>query len=169
MAHESGITKTVDPLAGSHYMEELCSRIEEDVWGYLDRIDKMGGSVAAIERGFFQSEIRQNAYRLKKEADAGERTLVGMNKYVDPDETQPSLLRIDDSVGEQQREALAELRASRDAAGVQSALSALESAADTDANLMPYIIRAARAHATTGEISNTLRGVFGEYTPREVF
>ena len=169
VAHESGITKTVDPLAGSHYMEELCSRIEEDVWGYLDRIDKMGGSVAAIERGFFQSEIRQNAYRLKKEADAGERTLVGMNKYVDPDETQPSLLRIDDSVGEQQREALAGLRTSRDAAGVQSALSALESAADTDANLMPYIIRAARAQATTGEISNTLRGVFGEYTPREVF
>jgi methylmalonyl-CoA mutase N-terminal domain/subunit len=150
-------------------MEDLCSRMEEDVWGYLDRIDKMGGSVSAIERGFFQSEIRQNAYRLKKEADAGERILVGVNKYVDPDEVQPSLLRIDDSVGEQQRKALAGLRDSRDATAAESALSALASAADTDANLMPHIIRAARARATTGEISNTLRGVFGEYTPREVF
>lgn len=168
VAHESGITKTVDPMAGSYYMEDLCAHIEADVWKYLDRIDKMGGSVAAIERGFFQSEIRQNAYRLKKEADAGERILVGVNKYVDPSETQPNLLRIDDSVGEQQQRALASLRASRDVEA-ESALSALASAADTDENLMPYIIRAARARSTTGEISNALRGVFGEYTPREVF
>ena len=169
VAHESGMAKTVDPLAGSHYMEDLCAKIEEGVWAYLGRIDKMGGSVAAIERGFFQSEIRQNAYRLKKEADAGERVLVGVNKFMDADETQPSLLRIDDSVGLQQEKALAALRASRDGQGAESALSALASAADTDQNLMPYIIRAARARATTGEISNTLRGVFGEYTPREVF
>lgn len=169
VAHESGMTKTVDPLAGSHYMEELCARIEEDVWKYLDRIDRMGGSVAAIERGFFQSEIRQNAYRLKKEADAGERILVGVNRYVDPNETQPGLLRIDDSVGMRQQEAIAKLRASRDSADVESALSALASVADTDENLMPLIIRAARAQATTGEISNTLRNVFGEYRPREVF
>lgn len=169
VAHESGMAKTVDPLAGSHYMEDLCAKIEEGVWEYLGRIDKMGGSVAAIERGFFQSEIRQNAYRLKKEADAGERVLVGMNKYVDADETQPSLLRIGDSVGLQQEKALATLRESRDGQVAESSLSALASAADTDQNLMPYIIRAARARATTGEISNTLRGVFGEYTPREVF
>ena len=169
VAHESGITKTVDPLAGSYYMEDLCAKIEEGVWDYLERIRKMGGSVAAIERGFFQSEIRQNAYRLKKEADAEDRILVGVNKYVDPDETQPSLLRIDDRVEVQQREALASLRSSRDGARVESALSALTSAAETDENLMPYIIGAARVEATTGEISNALRGVFGEYSPREVF
>lgn len=169
VAHESGIAKTVDPLAGSYYMEDLCAKIEEGVWDYLERIRKMGGSVAAIERGFFQSEIRQNAYRLKKEADAEDRILVGVNKYVDPDEVQPSLLRIDDRVETQQKEVLASLRSSRDGAKAESALSSLASAAETDKNLMPYIIGAARVEATTGEISNTLRGVFGEYSPREVF
>lgn len=169
VAYESGITKTVDPMAGSYYMESLCDSIEEGVWKYLDRIRKMGGSVAAIERGFFQSEIRKNAYRLKKEADANERILVGMNKYVDLDEIQPSLLRVDDSVEIDQRAALKAIRARRDAAKAESALSKLASAADTDANLMPYIIQAVRAEATTGEISNILREVFGVYRPREVF
>ena len=168
VAHESGMTKTVDPMAGSHYMEDLCARMEEGVWDYLRRIQDMGGSVAAIERGFFQSEIRQNAYRLKKEVDQEDRTLVGVNKYVDPDEVQPSLLRIDDKVEMQQRDSIASLRLSR-GDDTASVLSALESAAETDKNLMPYIIDAARARATTGEISNTLRNIFGEYRPREVF
>lgn len=169
VAYESGITKTVDPMAGSYYMESLCDQIEEGVWKYLDRIEKMGGSVAAIERGFFQSEIRKNAYRLKKEADANERILVGVNKYLESDEVQPSLLRVDDSVEIEQRAALKTIRANRDAARVESALSSLASAADTDANLMPYIIEAVQAEATTGEISNILREVFGVYRPREVF
>ena len=169
VAHESGITKTVDPMAGSYYMEELCAQIEEGVWDYLSRIEKMGGSVAAIERAFFQSEIRQNAYRLKKEADADSRVLVGVNRYVDPDEKQPALLRIGDSVETGQREALAKMRQSRDSARAESALSALASAADTDQNLMPLIIGAVRARSTTGEISNALRDVFGVYSPREVF
>lgn len=169
VAHESGITKTADPMAGSYYMEDLCAKIEEGVWGYLDRIRKMGGSVAAIERGFFQSEIRQNAYRLKKEVDAGERVLVGVNKHAESDEKEPSLLRIDDSVEMQQRDAIRSLRMSRDQSKTDAALSALSSAAETDGNLMPYIVDAARAHATTGEISNSLRRVFGEYTPVEVF
>lgn len=169
VAHESGITKTVDPLAGSYYLESLCSRMESDVWDYLDRIRKMGGSVAAIERGFFQSEIRKNAYRLKKEADSEDRILVGVNKYVESNERPPSLLRIDDSVEAGQRAALARMRQDRDSSHIQNTLSALESAADTDANLMPYIIDAVRAKGTTGEISNTLRSVFGEYRPQEVF
>ena len=169
VAHESGITKTVDPMAGSYYMEELCAKIEEGVWDYLNRIEKMGGSVAAIERAFFQSEIRQNAYRLKKEADADSRVLVGVNRYVDPDEKQPALLRISDSVETGQRKALAKMRQSRDSARAESALSALASAADTDQNLMPLIIGAVRARSTTGEISNALRDVFGVYSPREVF
>ncbi len=169
VAHESGITKTVDPLAGSYYMEDLFANIEEGVWDYLSRIEKMGGSVAAIERGFFQSEIRQNAYRLKKEADANDRVLVGVNKYVDADEKQPNLLRIDDTVETQQNSALKRLRQSRDNTQVENVLSKLVAAADTDENLMPLIIDAARARATTGEISNAFRDVFGEYRPQEVF
>ena len=168
VAHESGITKTADPMGGSYYLEELCDQIEDGVWKYLKKIQKMGGSVKAIEKGFFQSEIRQNAYRLKKEADDGERILVGVNKYAEK-EVQPDLLRIDGRIEIQQKKDLKKLRSSRDAKKVENALSAMKSAADTDENLMPYIISAAKAYATTGEISNTFREVFGEYRPKEVF
>lgn len=168
VAHESGITKTVDPMAGSHYLEDLCDKIEEGVWRYIKKIQKMGGSVKAIERGFFQSEIRQNAYRLKKEADEGQRILVGVNKYLEQ-EKQPELLRIDGKIEIQQKKALKKLRSTRDDAKLQHALSAMQSAADTDENLMPYIIDAAKAYATTGEISDTFRKVFGQYVPKEVF
>jgi methylmalonyl-CoA mutase N-terminal domain/subunit len=128
----------------------------------------MGGSVKAIEKGFFQSEIRQNAYRLKKEADDGVRILVGVNKYFEKEE-QPDLLRVGGEVEIQQKKALKKLRASRDSKKLDKALSAMKSAAETDENLMPYIITSAKAYATTGEISNTFREVFGEYRPKEVF
>lgn len=170
VAHESGITKTVDPMAGSYYMEDLCAKMEDAVWKYLRRIEKMGGSVKAIERGFFQSEIRQNAYRLKKETDDDKRVIVGVNKYADPDEVQPKLLRVGSKVERQQKKALKEMRASRDGVNWDHAVSDLARAAEsTDSNLMPYIINAAKAHATTGEISNTFRDVFGVYEPQEVF
>jgi methylmalonyl-CoA mutase N-terminal domain/subunit len=169
VAHESGVTKTVDPMAGSYYLEELCDQIEENVWKYLKQIEKMGGSIKAIEKGFFQSEIRQNAYRLKKEADAGDRVIVGVNKYSEIEEKSPELLRIDDRIEIQQKKALKELRSTRDNKKLEKALSAMKSAADTDENLMPYIIASAKAFATTGEISNTFREVFGEYRPKEVF
>jgi methylmalonyl-CoA mutase N-terminal domain/subunit len=128
----------------------------------------MGGSVKAIEKGFFQTEIRQNAYRLKKEADDGDRILVGVNKYFEK-EKQPDLLRVGGGIEIQQKKALKKLRASRDNKKLEKALSAMKSAADTDENLMPYIITSAKAYATTGEISNTFREVFGEYRPKEVF
>jgi methylmalonyl-CoA mutase N-terminal domain/subunit len=169
VAHESGVTKTADPMAGSYYLEELCDQIEENVWKYLKQIEKMGGSIKAIEKGFFQSEIRQNAYRLKKEADAGDRILVGVNKYSEVEGKSPELLRIDGRIEIQQRKALKELRESRDNKKLEKALSAMKSAAETEENLMPYIIASARAYATTGEISNTFREVFGEYRPKEVF
>ena len=169
MAHESGITKTVDPMAGSHYMEYLCDEIEDGVLKYLRKIDRMGGSIRAIERGFFQSEIRQNAYRLKKEADGDERILVGMNRFIDQSERQPELLRIDGRVEDMQRVSLRKLRDSRDAKKVEDAISGIGSAADAGENLMPHIVTAARAYATTGEISNTLRSIFGEYRPNEIF
>jgi len=168
VAHESGITKTADPMGGSYYLEELCDKIEDGVWKYLKKIEKMGGSVRAIEKGFFQSEIRQNAYRLKKETDEEERILVGVNKYVE-EEKQPELLRVDDRIEIQQKKALKKLRSSRDKSKVEKTLSAMKSAAETDENLMPYIISSAKAYATTGEISNAFREVFGEYRPKEVF
>ena len=168
VAHESGVTKTADPMGGSHYLEELCSQIEDDVWKYLKKIERLGGSVSAIEKGFFQSEIRQNAYRLKKEADAGERILVGVNKYSESEE-QPELLRVGSKVEIQQKKALKKLRASRDDIIYEKAISAMQDAAETEKNLMPYIIKSAKAHSTTGEISNAFRDIFGQYRPKEVF
>ena len=168
VAHESGVTKTADPMGGSHYLEDLCTQIEDGVWRYLKKIEKMGGSVRAIEKGFFQSEIRQNAYRLKREADSSQRILVGVNKYHE-EEQQPELLRIDDRVEATQKKALKKLRQARDSKKHAAALSAMQNAAETDANLMPYIVESAKARATTGEISNTFREVFGQYRPREVF
>ena len=169
VAHESGMTKTADPMAGSYYMEDLCARMEDGVWKYLDRIRRMGGSVRAIERGFFQSEIRKNAYRLKREADEGGRVMVGVNRYAEEGGPRPDLLRVGEGVGEAQRRAMKRHRAGRDAARCERAVSAMRDAAETDENLMPYIVEAALAHATTGEISDAFREVFGTYRPREVF
>ncbi|MFM7796882.1 MAG: methylmalonyl-CoA mutase family protein, partial [Candidatus Nitrosotenuis sp.] len=169
VAHESGITKTVDPLAGSYYLEYLCDEIEDGVRKYLKQIEKMGGALKAIEKGFFQSEIRQNAYRLKKEVDSGDRVLVGVNKFSDEKEAKQELLRIDDSVEKKQKAALKKLRSERDNKKVEYALSKMQSAAEKEDNLMPFILDAAKAYATTGEISNTFRQVFGEYRPKEVF
>ncbi len=169
VASESGIIKTVDPMAGSHYLEELCDEIEEQTWAYLKKIDKMGGSLKAIEKGFFQAEIRQNAYRIKKEVDDASRVLVGVNKFVDEVEAKQKLLRIDDSLGKKQEKAIKALRKSRDNKKTDSALSKLQAAAETDQNLMPFILDSVKTYATTGEISNTLREVFGEYRPKEIF
>ena len=169
VAYESGVTKTVDPMSGSHYLEYLCDEIEDQTWKYLKKIEKMGGSLKGIERGFFQSEIRQNAYRLKKEIDADERILVGVNKFADEQEAKQNLLRIDDSLGAKQAKAIKNLRSTRDNKKVEKTLSKMQAAAETDANLMPYILAAVKNYATTGEISNTFREVFGEYKPKEVF
>ena len=169
IGYESGITKTVDPMAGSYYIESLCDEIEEQVWDYLKKIDKMGGALKAIEKGFFQSEIRQNAYRLKKEVDDNERTLVGVNKFSDESEKKHDLLRIDDSLGKKQEKAIKQIRKSRDNKKTEYALSKMQKAAETDENLMPFILDSVLAYATTGEISNTFREVFGEYRPKEVF
>jgi len=169
IGYESGVTKTVDPMAGSHYLEYLCDEIEEQTWNYLKKIDKMGGALKAIEKGFFQSEIRQNAYRLKKEVDLEERVLVGVNKFTEKSLQKQKLLRIDDSLGEKQERAIKSLRNSRDDKKTQSALSKMQKASETDKNLMPFILDAVEAYATTGEISNTFREVFGQYRPKEVF
>ena len=169
VGYESGVTKTVDPMAGSNYLEYLCDEIEDNTWKYLKKIEKMGGSLRGIEKGFFQSEIRQNAYRLKKEIDSDERILVGVNKFADEAEAKQNLLRIDDSLGIKQSKAIKKLRSSRDNKKVEKILSKMQSAAETDENLMPHILDAVKSYATTGEISNTFREVFGEYRPKDVF
>ena len=169
VGYESGITKTVDPIAGSYYLENLCDEIEEQTWKYLKKIDKMGGALKAIEKGFFQAEIRQNAYRLKKEVDDDSRILVGVNKFADEVEAKQNLLRIDDSLGRKQEKAIKSLRKSRDNKKTTKALSKMQSVAESDENLMPYILNSVKAYATTGEISNTFREVFGEYRPKEIF
>ena len=169
VAYESGMTKTVDPLAGSHYLEHLCDQIEDGVWKYLKKIERMGGSIRAIEKGFFQSEIRKNAYRLKKEIDGGERVIVGVNKFIDQNEKKPDLLRIGGTVETEQKRAIKKMRHARDNKKLDSAISKMSAAAEKEDNLMPYILDAVRARATTGEISNAFREVFGEYRPREVF
>jgi methylmalonyl-CoA mutase N-terminal domain/subunit len=156
-------------MAGSHYLEYLCDEIEDGVWKYLKQVEKMGGALKAIEKGFFQSEIRQNAYRLKKEVDSNQRVLVGVNKFADEVESKPELLRIDDSVGEKQKKAMKKLRAERDNKKVEYALSKLKAVAEKNDNLMPFILNSVKAYATTGEISNTFREIFGEYRPKEVF
>ncbi|MDE1843287.1 MAG: methylmalonyl-CoA mutase [Thaumarchaeota archaeon] len=169
VGYESGITKTVDPLAGSYYVENLTDVIEAEVNKYLKKIDRMGGSLAGIERGFFQSEIRQNAYRLKKEIDGEERVIVGVNKFTDPTKEKPEIMKIDDSIQTQQTQQLKELRSTRDNVKVNHALEKMKTAADKDENLMPYILDAVKNYATLGEISNTFRGVFGIYQPKETF
>ncbi len=169
VAHESGVTRTVDPMGGSHYLEELCAEIEDGVWKYLNKVEKMGGSIKGIERGFFQSEIRQNAYRLKKEIDNDERIIVSVNKFAEEESKKQELLRIGDKVEIQQRKALKKLRSSRDTKKVERALSKMQSVAESDGNLMPYILDSVKAYATTGEISNKFREVFGVYQAKEVF
>ena len=129
----------------------------------------MGGALKAIEKGFFQAEIRQNAYRLKKEVDDDSRVLVGVNKFSDEVEAKQNLLRIDDSLGRKQEKAIKSLRKSRDNKKTTKALSKMQSVAESDENLMPYILNSVKAYATTGEISNTFREVFGEYRPKEIF
>jgi len=129
----------------------------------------MGGSLAGIERGFFQSEIRQNAYRLKQEIDKGERIIVGVNKFTDTVEEKQELLRIDNTIEIQQAENLKKLRSTRDNKKVENIISKMKGAAEKDENLMPHIIDAVKSYATLGEISNTFREVFGIYRPKEMF
>ena len=169
ISSETGVVKTVDPIAGSHYVEYLTSRIEEEVSKYLKKIDRMGGALVAVEKGFFQEEIRNNAYQLKKEIDEGKRIIVGVNKYQDQHDVEPQLNRIDQEIENRQVGRLKELKSTRDRAKVDQALSQLQKAAETEENLMPQIIHAIKNYGTLGEISSTLRTVFGRYEPKISF
>ncbi|RMF83947.1 MAG: methylmalonyl-CoA mutase [Nitrospinota bacterium] len=168
IAHESGVTETVDPLGGSYAIETLTNEIETRVQQYLEKIEAMGGMLRAIETGYVQEEIQQNAYQYQKAVEEKRAIVVGVNEFVVEEETTVPIVRIDPAVEKAQREKLAQLRQQRDNEKVRAILSRLEEAARGNTNLFPIILEAVEAYATLGEISDTLRHVFGEYQEKVI-
>ena len=169
IAHETDLTATVDPLAGSYAIESMTDRIEAEVQAYLDRIDEMGGAVAAIEEGYQKSEIERSAYDLAKEIDAGERIVVGVNRYQQGPDPQPDLLRIDEQIQLDQIARTDAVKATRDQAAVDTALAAVRDAAQGTDNLLPPMRSALKARATLQEVCDVLRDEYGSYIPRDIF
>jgi methylmalonyl-CoA mutase N-terminal domain/subunit len=165
LASEGGLTETVDPLAGSYFVESLTDAVEEEAWDYIRRIDGLGGSVKAVEQRFMQREIEDSAYRYQREVEKGERVIVGVNRYASAEDPDMELHTVDEAIHDRQAGRLMELRESRDNAAVEKALADLKRAAEGSDNLL-YPMKEALAHlATLGEVSDALRGVFGEYRP----
>lgn len=164
IAYESGVADTIDPLAGSYFVEALTNEIEKRVQTYLEEIDRLGGAIAAVEARYFQDEIAREAYRHQKELESGERIVVGVNSFVETEtEERPELLKVDPALEEKQRQRLRELRAGRDKTKVENVLRVLSQTAQTEENLMPVLIDCALCQVTLGEISDTLRRIWGEY------
>jgi len=168
VAYESGATETIDPLAGSYYVESVTDRIQKEAEAYIATIDGMGGAVKAIERGYVQQEIQDAAYACQMDIESGERVVVGVNKFQIEEGPPKGLLRVDPIVGEQQAAKLKKLRAGRDNGRVDAALAALKKGAEGEDNLMPLILEAVRAYATLGEICDVLRAEFGEYQQKVI-
>jgi methylmalonyl-CoA mutase N-terminal domain/subunit len=167
-AYESGVTNTIDPMAGSYYVEAMTDKIEEEASKYIRRIDDMGGMVEAIEQGYVQMEIQRAAYQYCKEVESGMRIVVGVNKFQVEEEVHTDVLKINLSVQSEQVKFLNAIRSQRSGEDVRTKLAALETAASSETNLMPPILDAVRAYASVGEICNTMREVFGEYKERIV-
>jgi methylmalonyl-CoA mutase N-terminal domain/subunit len=165
IAHESGVAATADPLGGSYFVESLTNDIEARAGEYLEKIDGLGGAVAAIEAGWIQDEIHESAFRIQQGVESGERVVVGVNRYVEEREEPVELQRLDDDLVRQQVERLRALRSGRDNAGVERALKEVEETARGPDNLLPPMREALRQRATLGEVSDALRRVFGEHRP----
>ncbi len=164
VAHESGAANTVDPLAGSYFIEQMTDEIEKEALEYIEKIEKMGGMVRAIEAGYVQKEIQDSAYRYQKAVEKGERIVVGVNKFTVEEAEPKGLLKVDPALREVQIKKIKEIKESRDGSSVESSLTALKKgAADESVNLMPLILDAVHAYATLGEITHVLREEFGEY------
>lgn len=163
IAHESGAASTIDPLAGSYYVERLTNEMEEQAMEYFRKLDDMGGAVPAIEKGFFQKEIADSAYKYQTEVDQKKRILVGVNDYKTEEKKPPRILRVDPKVEEEQVARLQKLRRERNNRKVDEMLEKLHYAAEREKNLMPTIIDAVKAYATIGEVCDVLREVYGEY------
>jgi methylmalonyl-CoA mutase, N-terminal domain len=162
IAHETGVTSTVDPLGGSYFVEALTNEIERGAWDYIEKIDAMGGMVAAVERGYPQREIAEASYRYQRELDKKEKIMVGVNDFVS-EEKPLDTLQIDETVAHRQAERLAKLRAERSSDEVERRLKALRKAAEGQENLMPYLFDAVKSYATLGELCDAMRAVFGTY------
>ncbi|HXJ65602.1 MAG TPA: methylmalonyl-CoA mutase family protein [Actinomycetota bacterium] len=165
LGFESGVVDSVDPLGGSYMVESLTSEIEQRATEYIEKIDGMGGAVRAIEAGFYQDEIADVAYRINQGVESGERVVIGVNKFDEPEEESVELQTIDEAEVVKQVERVRELRASRDQAAVDEAMRRVDEAARGDANLLYPMRDALKARATLGEVSDVLRAVFGEYHP----
>ncbi len=168
IAHEIGVTETVDPLAGSYYVEKLTNDLETLVWQYIDNIDKLGGSTKSIEKGFMQKEIQESAYQYLQQIESEEKIVVGVNKYRMKEGIPADLLKVDPAVMERQSKKLEQLQKERDPKQVAETLQKLRDVAQSNENLMPYIIDSVKAYATLGEICDILREVFGEYQQQVV-
>ena len=163
IAHESGVTDTVDPLGGSYYVEWLTNHIEEGIQKYIDTIDEMGGAVEAVKAGYIQKEIMRSAYDFQKAVDSGEQVVVGVNKFTSKEESELDLFELPEEVEKKQVERLNRLRRDRDNEKVSQLLDKVRQVARSDENIMPVLIETVKAYATVGEISDALRDVFGEY------
>jgi methylmalonyl-CoA mutase N-terminal domain/subunit len=163
IAYESGVTDTIDPLAGSYYIEALTDEIEAKAYEYIQKIDDMGGAPEAIEKGYVQREIQEAAYAYQRAVEENERIVVGVNKFTTAAEPLGEILRVDPKVREDRLKELAKLKAERDNGAVDKNLAALKAAAEGAENLMPKFLDCVREYATLGEICDTLRGVYGEY------
>ncbi len=170
IAYESGVVDTIDPLGGSYYIEWLTDHIYEEALKYIEKIQKMGGMMRAIERGYIQKEIAESAYKVQKEIEEKKRIIVGVNEFIVDEPLDVEILKVDPSIREKQIEKLKKLRSERDNKNIEEALDRLRKAAETeDENLMPYIIEAHRHLATLGEVTDVLREVWGEYRAPLVF
>jgi methylmalonyl-CoA mutase N-terminal domain/subunit len=163
VAYESGVTETIDPLAGSYYIESLTDKIEKEAMEYIRNIDNLGGATKAIESGYIQKEIQNSAYKYQMQIESGARIVVGVNKFKVEEDQKRSILKVDPQVEIVQKKKLQRLRQERDNVRVKESIDILVQKARTDENLMPYILDAVKAYATLGEICGALREVFGEY------
>ncbi|MBM4450383.1 MAG: methylmalonyl-CoA mutase, partial [Chloroflexi bacterium] len=161
LAYENGIGDVVDALGGSYYIESLTNSLEKKATEYIERIDKLGGAVAAIEQGFQQKEIQESSYQYQKNIEEGKSTVVGVNKFISPSPKIPNLLRVDPELEKKQIERLAEVKKKRDNTRVAKALKNLEDVARSTDNTMPVFVECAEAYASIGEICDVLRKVFG--------
>jgi len=163
LAEETGVAGTIDPLAGSYFVEALTNEMEEKAWDYIGKIDGMGGMLAAIDKGFPQMEISEAAYRFQKQLDAGEKVMVGVNRYVTAEKQEIPFLEIDEAVERSQAARLQDVRRRRDSRTVARSLGDLREACRRGDNVMPHCIEAVKNLATLGEICDVYREVYGEY------
>ena len=160
---EIGVTDTIDPIAGSYYVEWLTNELQTRAVAEMEKIEKMGGAVEAIETGYYHKAILDEAYKWEQDVNTGERVVVGVNKYRDDDEPEPEYFKVDPSLADMQRAKLDKLRDERDSAAAEKALAGLRAAAEGSENMMPAIIEAVHAYCTLGEICGSMKEVFGEY------